>query len=115
MFDLSIVTDTLRDILSAALAASPLFGGNPPPFSVAVSCQHPSDALDTSGADCDVNLYLFHISEDRDLRNQFWTQKSITGQPAGPTRQPVAFEPLCLDLYFLLTAHSQSSYCTSSR
>jgi Pvc16 N-terminal domain len=110
MFDLSIVTDTLRDILSGALGASPLFGGNPPPFSVAVSSQHPADVLDTSGADCDVNLYLFHISEDRDLRNQFWTQKSITGQPPGPARQPVAFEPLCLDLYFLLTAHSQSSY-----
>jgi hypothetical protein len=110
MFDLSIVTDALRDILSGALAASPLFGGNPPPFSVGVSSQHPSDAAATSGADCDVNLYLFHISEDRNLRNQFWTHKSISGQPAGPTRQPVAFEPLCLDLYFLLTAHSQTSY-----
>ena len=108
MFDLSIVTDALRDILTGALAASPLFGGSPPPFSVAVSSQHPQDA--TSGADCDLNLYLFHLSEDRNLRNQFWTQKSITGQPPGPTRQPVAFEPLCLDLYFLLTAHSQSSY-----
>lgn len=110
MFDLSIVTDALRDILTGALAASPLFGGNPPPFSVGVSSQHPSDAIDASGADCDINLYLFHICEDRELRNQFWSQRSITGQPPGPTRQPVAFEPLCLDLYFLLTAHSQSSY-----
>jgi hypothetical protein len=50
------------------------------------------------------------VSEDRTLRNQFWTQKAISNQPPGPPRQPVAFEPLCLELFYLLTARSQSSY-----
>jgi hypothetical protein len=108
MFDLSIVTDALRNILTAALSSSPVFGGAPPPFSVAVSSESP-DSL-TSGADCDLNLYLFHLTESRHLRNQFWTQQSITGQPPGPPQQPIAFEPFCVDLYFLLSAQSDSSY-----
>ena len=41
MLDLSLVTDTLRQILSDALAASPLWGGGPAPFPLAVSGQHP--------------------------------------------------------------------------
>lgn len=106
MYDLSIVTDALRDILTGALAASPLFGGGPPPFSIAVSSQHPDTP---SGADCDLNLYLFHLCENKHLRNQFWTQQSITGQPGAPI-QPIAFEPLCLDLWFLLSAQSEGSY-----
>ncbi len=110
MYDLSFVTHALSDILSSALQTSPLYGGGPPPFSFAISNQHPSDAPDTSGADCDINLYLFHVAEDRTLRNQFWSQKSISNQPPGPPRQPIAFEPLCLDLFYLLTAHSQTNY-----
>jgi hypothetical protein len=110
MYDLSFITHALSDLLSGALQTSPLYGGGMPPFSFAISNQHPSDAPDSSGADCDINLYLFHVSEDRTLRNQFWSQKSISNQPPGPARQPVAFEPLCLDLYYLLTAHSQTNY-----
>ena len=108
MYDLSIVTDALRDILTGALASTPLFGGVGPPFSVAVSGQHPATVV--SGAECDLNLFLFHVTEDRFQRNAFWTQESITGQPAGPPRQPIAFEPLCLDLFFLLSAQSETSY-----
>jgi hypothetical protein len=108
MYDLSIVTDALRDILTAALASSPLFGGNPTPFSVGLSSQHPESIV--SGADCDLNLYLFHVAENKDLRNQFWTHAAISGQPPGLPKQPVAFEPLCLDLYFLLSTQSESSY-----
>ncbi len=106
MYDLSFVTDALRNILTDGLSASPAFG-NPPPFSLGISSQHPSDAPDAPTNDCDINLYLFHIAEDRGLRNQFWTQKAVSNQGA---MQPVAFEPLCLDLYYLLTAHSQTSY-----
>jgi len=108
MYDLSLVTDTLRDILTDALATSPLFGGGGPVFSVSVSGQHP-DGIAT-GADCDLNLYLFHVAEDRNLRNQFWSQQSISGQPPGPARQPVAFEPMALNLFFLLSAQSATSY-----
>ncbi|GHJ47497.1 hypothetical protein Cs7R123_48390 [Catellatospora sp. TT07R-123] len=107
MYDLSIVTDALKQIIIDALAASPLFGGGPPGFSTAVSGQHPQHP---SLADCDLNLYLFHVTENKHLKNAFWSQSMLTGQPPGPPRQPVAYEPLCLDLYFLLSAESQTSY-----
>jgi hypothetical protein len=108
VYDLSIISDKLLQIIGNALAASPLFGGGAPPFSVSVSGQHPQQP--PTGADCDLNFYMFHLTEDKYLKNQFWSQASITGQPPGPTRQAVAFEPLCLDLYFLLSAQSTSSY-----
>jgi hypothetical protein len=108
MYDLSIITDVLSQILTNAFASSPLFGGGPTNFSVGVSGQHPQTP--TSMNDCDVNLYLFHVTENKFLKNSFWTQAELTGQPPGPVRQGVAFEPLCLDLFYLLSAQSQSSY-----
>ena len=108
MLDVSLVTDALRQLLLDALATTPLYGGNGPGFNVAVTGEHPQ--APATGADCDLNLYLFHLTEDKHLRNQFWSQGHITGQPPGPPRQPVAFEPLCLDLYFLLSAQSPGSY-----
>ena len=79
MLDVSIVTDALRDLLLDALATSPLFGGVGPSFNVAVTGQHPD--LPTTGADCDLNVYLFYVTEDKHLRNSFWNQDFITGQP----------------------------------
>jgi hypothetical protein len=108
VYDLSIVTDALRDILTDALATSPLFGGVPAPFSVAISSQHPDSEV--SGADVDLNLFLFHVAENKHVRNQFWTHNAISGQPAGTPRQPVAFEPLCLDLWYVLSALAEGSY-----
>jgi hypothetical protein len=107
MYDLSIVTDALREILVDALATSPLFAPTGPGFSVGVSGQRPEMMSDS---DCDLNLYLFHMTENRFLKNSFWSQSSITGQPPGPPRQPVAFEPQCLDLFFLLSAQSAKGY-----
>src|SRR5262249_25367906 len=51
-----------------------------------------------------------HVAENKHLKNSFWSQAMLTGQPTTPARQPVAYEPLCLDLYFLLSAQSQTSY-----
>jgi len=108
MYDLSIITDALQTIISTALNSSPVFGGVPPSYSVKVTGQHPQSP--PSGSDCDLNLYLFHVVEDKYLKNSFWTQGNITGQPPGPALQPIAYQPLCLDLYYILTAQSQGSY-----
>jgi Pvc16 N-terminal domain len=105
MRDLSIVTDTLRTILTNALLTNPVWGG-PPPFSVNVSAQHPETP--GVGSDCDLSLYLFHIGPDKYLANSFWTQAAQSGGGVG--KQPVAFEPLCLDLWYMLSAQSQNSY-----
>lgn len=106
MHDLSIVTDTLRTILTTAINASPVFGGGPPPFSVTVSGQHPETP--GGGSDCELSLYLFHVGPDKFLANSFWTQAAQSGGGAG--KQPVAYEPLCLDLWYMLSAQSVSSY-----
>jgi hypothetical protein len=106
MHDLSIVTDTLRKIITDALAASPVWGGGPPPFSVNVSGQHPETP--TGMSDCELSLYLFHIGPDKFLGNSFWSQAAQSGGGVG--KQPVAFEPLCLDLWYMLSAQAQTSY-----
>jgi hypothetical protein len=104
--DLSIVTDTLRKIITDALAASPVWGGGPPPFSVSVSGQHPEAPAGI--ADCELSLYLFHVGPDKFLANSFWTQAAQSGGGAG--KQPVAFEPLSLDLWYMLSAQAKTSY-----
>jgi hypothetical protein len=108
VYDLSIITDALKQIIIDALNASPLFGGGPPNFSVSVTGQHPQQP--PTNSDCDLNLYLFHLTENKFLKNAFWTPSMISGQPPGPPRQPVAYQPLCLDLFYLLSAQSTTSY-----
>jgi Pvc16 N-terminal domain len=103
MHDLSIVTDALRKVLTDALATSPVWGGSPPPFSVNVSGQHPETP--SGGSDCELSLYLFHVGADKYLANSFWSQSA---QHTG--KAPVGFEPLSLDLWYMLSAQSQASY-----
>lgn len=102
MRDLSIVTDTLRDLLTDAVNSSPVFGGNPPPFSVTVSGQHPQTP---AASDSELNVYLFHVAPNRHLANSFWSQAAQHG--ATP---PVASEPLSLDLWYMVSAQSKTSY-----
>ena len=56
---------------------------------------------------CELNLYLFHIAADKFLANSFWASQAQSG---GGGQQPVAFEPLCLDLWYMLSAQSKISY-----
>jgi len=102
MRDLSIITDALRDLLTDSVNTSPVFGGNPPPFSVTVSGQHPqTPAL----SDCELNVYLFHIAPNKHLANSFWSQGAQHGgTPA------VAAEPLSLDLWYMVSVQSKTSY-----
>jgi hypothetical protein len=102
MRDLSIVTDALRDLVTDAVNTSPIFGGSPPPFSVSVSGQHPQ----TPGAsDSELNIYLFHVAPNRHLANSFWSQGAQHG-----TAPAVASEPLSLDLWYMVSAQSKTSY-----
>jgi hypothetical protein len=106
MRDLSIVTDTLIAMLRAAWQDDPQWGGGPPPFTLRVSGQHPEQP--GTGEDCDLNLYLFHVSADKYQANTFWTQQAQSGGATG--QQPVAFEPLGLNLWYILSAQSKTSY-----
>lgn len=102
MRDLSIVTDALCALLTGAVNTSPIFGGTPPPFAVTVSGQHPQ----TPGlADCELNVYLFHVAPNKYLANSFWSQAAQhASTPA------VASEPLSLDLWYMVSAQSKTSY-----
>ncbi|GAA1954668.1 DUF4255 domain-containing protein [Microbacterium deminutum] len=107
MRDLSIVTDALRDLLTDALNTSPVFGGGPPPFSFTVSGQHPQNP---GGADCELNIYLFHVAPNKYLANSFWSAAAQHG-----TTPPIAAEPLSLDLWYMLSAQSKTSYVQEQR
>lgn len=113
MLDLSILTDALKDLLLHAFVNSPMWAPGPPPFTLGVSLYRPQNVPDepdpTASPDCELNLFLFHLSEDKYVRNQFWSQEFVTGQPPGPRRQPVAYEPLGLDVFYLLSAHAKGS------
>jgi hypothetical protein len=105
--DLSLVTDALRDLLVTAVNTSPVFGGQPPPFSVTVSGQHPEIP---GQSDCELNIYLFHVAPNKHLANRFWSAAAQhSGQP------PVASEPLSLDLWYMLSAQSKTSYVQEQR
>jgi Pvc16 N-terminal domain len=106
MHDLALVTDALLKIVTDAVNASPVWGGGPPPFSVSISGQHPETP--TGNHDTELSLYLFHIGPDKFLANNFWTQAAQSG--GGTGKQPVAFEPLSLDLWYMLSAQAQASY-----
>ena len=107
MRDLSLVTDHLRVLVTDAVNTSPVFGGNPPPFSVTVSGQHPQTP---ASSDCELNVYLFHVAANKYLANSFWSQGAQHG-----TAPPIAAEPLSLDLWYMVSAQSKTSYVQEQR
>ena len=104
MDDLSLVTDTLAGFINAAIQASPIYSGPAAPPKPTVTAQHPDTP---AAAETQLNLYLFHITADPQQLNSFWSQAAQSG---GGGRQPVAFEPLAVDLWYMLSAQSATSY-----
>lgn len=107
VLDLSMVTDGLIGILRNAIANSPLWNpnnlpANPgPPFHVDVTGVSPEESREA--ATCQLSLYLFHVSENKFLRNIEMEGRTQPGRPL-----PSA--PLALDLRYLLTAYAKGSY-----
>jgi hypothetical protein len=109
MLDLSIVTDEIRHLLERCITASPLFDTNGGPvvkFDIFVHGD-PPDVV-RNEAHCNLSLYLFHISQDRYQMNALNTNP---GAPNGfPRSQRIPLQPMSLDLYYLLTAYSDTGY-----
>src|SRR5689334_13226154 len=99
VLDLSLVTERLTDLLDDCINTSPLWGGGAPPFEIRVS-NDPPDIIREKG-DCQVSLYLFHVSQDKFQRNS---------PVMGPRVPPIPFQPLSLELYYLLTVSCTDSY-----
>jgi hypothetical protein len=104
IFDLSIVTDTLTKLVRTAWDSAPLW--SPPAtssFGINVTGLSP-DAARLAGGD-QLSLYLYHIDENNATESLFWSPRAQTA--GGP---PLKYQPMALDLYYLLSAFSQDNY-----
>jgi len=112
LLDLSIVTDQLINLLQTSVTNSRLWSEEPtsPPgtplgvnpgqkFDIQVTGQPPDAIRNLSG--CQLSLYLFHVTVDKFQRNS-----PVTGKRAAA----IPYQPLSLDLYYLLTAYSEGAY-----
>lgn len=102
VLDLSLITETLLDLLNNRFT-DPQFWDRIgiSLFNVRISGFAP-DSIRKSG-DCELSLFLFHVSPDRTQRNS-----AVTG---ARRRVPlVPFQPLSLDLYYLLSTYSETNW-----
>jgi hypothetical protein len=103
ILDLSVVTDTLKNLVTAGWQNAPLWTAGSPPFAVDVTGLSPDAARLQQGAQ--LSLYLYHIDENHSTENLFWTAQSQSA--GGP---PLKYQPLALDLYFLLSSYCEGNY-----
>jgi hypothetical protein len=106
VLDLSFVTDTLIQLLTDCIDNWPLWApaagsssGEVNKFTINVTGAAP-DTVRSLGQ-CQLSLYLFHVSPDPYQRNS---------PVVGPRAQTIPAQPLSLDLYFLLSAFAPDDY-----
>jgi hypothetical protein len=106
IFDVSSVTDTLLALLSSAWSTAPLWQelGTGVSFQPVFSGLAPDAMRQQSGPQ--LSMYLYHVEQDPAREAQFWTQAA----QSVPHSAPISFQPLALDLFYLLSAYSQNSY-----
>ena len=106
--DLSSVTDRLIGLLTQCRDTSSLWNPNNlavnpgPQFTINPTGLSPEAVRDLG--DCQLTLYLFHVTEDKFQKNL-----NVPGQTS-PTVPPIRYVPASLDLYYLLTAFAQNNY-----
>jgi Pvc16 N-terminal domain len=106
LFDVSSVTDALLSLVSSAWSTAPLWQelGTGVSFQPTFSGLAP-DAIRTQ-AGAQLSMYLYHVEQDPAREAQFWTAAA----QSVPNHPPISFQPMALDLFYLLTAYSQNSY-----
>lgn len=87
LLDLGAVTRTLINVVRLAVNASPAWPGVP---SLLVT-PHPPDKL---AGDATLGLYLYHVAEDPQFKNQ----------PPPPGNPELRYTPMALQLFYVLTA-----------
>jgi hypothetical protein len=109
MLDLSIVTDRLIAMLKKCRDTSPLWTPANPKFPITVTGAAP-DAVRKDGG-CQLSLYLFHVSQDKFQKNSPVLPPVSFGAKSPHAQVPVIpFQPLSLDLFYLLTAFADQNY-----
>ncbi|MGH3124794.1 MAG: DUF4255 domain-containing protein [Streptosporangiaceae bacterium] len=97
------MTDTLKRLVDAEWPNAPLWTPATPLFAVDVTGLSPDAVRQGQGAQ--LSLYLYHVEEDKATEGLFWTAQS---QSAGGPR--LRYQPLALDLYYLLSAYAEGNY-----
>lgn len=104
--DLSIITDRLVSMLQTCYDAWPRWTDNLGPitkFDTSISGSMPESVRNNAG--CQLTLYLLHVAESAHLKNQ-----AVMGRP-----QTTPFQPLSLELFYLLSAFSKENYLQEQR
>jgi hypothetical protein len=103
VLDLSAVTDRLVAMLKKCHHDSAIWAalGHPagPTFPIEITGSMPESVRDDGG--CQLCVYLFHVSEDPYQKN---------APLRGPRVPPIPYQPLSLDLFYLVTAFAGSDY-----
>jgi hypothetical protein len=94
LLDLSLVSTALIRLLERYVPMSPVWGGAPP-AGLTITGDAP-DLVKQSPGEHTLLLYMFHVEEDAARRN--------TPAPARPNAH-VRFQPMGLQLYYLLAAY----------
>jgi hypothetical protein len=98
LLDLSLATQTLRNLLERRVKAGLTALGQPSTVINGLDISAlPADKLT---GDQTIGIYLYHISEDGHFKNL---------PPLSQDQPPVQFRPMGLDLYYQLNAHSDTS------
>jgi hypothetical protein len=97
LLDLSIVTERLVAMLDHRMQASP---PSDPAFVIECNGLRPDDPK-IKIADCQVSLYLFHVTPDKFHRNTF---------PLGGPARVIPEQPLALTLYYLLSVYAAGRF-----
>ena len=104
IFDLSAVTDALLKLVNGGWDGSQLWQTEGiQPFKANVTGLSPDAVRPKEGPQ--LSLYLYHVDENNATESLFWTSQSQTA--GGP---PLKYQPLALDLYYLLSAYSLDNY-----
>ncbi len=107
--DLSAVTDSLIGLVKSQWTTAPIWtevGGSPagPTFTPNFTGLAPDAVRQEPGPQ--LSMYLYHVESDNAREALFW-QPQMAGAATG---EPTRFLPLALDLYYLLSAYSETSY-----
>jgi hypothetical protein len=112
VLDLSIVTDRLIAVLTDCYDHYPLWknnGGEVDRFAINITGAAPDTVRELG--DCQLSVYLFHVNPDPYQRNSPVTGPRPQPTPQVPLRaQMIPFQPLSLDLYYLLSAFCKADF-----
>lgn len=106
VLDLSNVTDFLISQLQVYWEGNPLWESlrTVSPFHFQITGDMPLELREATDG-CQLSIYLFHVEPDKYQRNAAVTgPTSLYGAKRVPT---IPFQPLSLDLYYLVTAYSK--------